>query len=49
MSDDPTLPPNAPNTPRTWLRRAWAWCKGHPDYAIPAATFVLGALLGRLL
>ena len=58
MSDDPTLPPTAPNTPRTWLRRAWAYAKAavmaHPDRAL---FFVLGfsawgifwALLGRLL
>ena len=59
MSDETPIPPEVqPNTPRTWLRRAWAYAKAavmaHPDRAL---FFVLGfaawgifwALLGRLL
>lgn len=49
MSDDQTLPPRQPNTPRTWLRRAWEWAKANRDYSIPLACLVIGAVIGKLL
>lgn len=48
MSDpETTLPPRQPNTPRTWLRRAWAAVLAHPDRAIIAAAIIAAFLLGR--
>ena len=46
MNEDDTLPPN---TPRTWLKRAFAWAKANPDYAWPAGAFVLGVVVGWAL
>ena len=49
MSDETTLPPVPPNNPRTWLRRAWAWIKAHPEYSIPLAAFSVGFVIGKVL
>lgn len=53
MSDEDTLPPKRP---QTWLRGAqpyvdafWAWAGRHRDYTIPAAAFLLGCVVGKLL
>ncbi len=54
MSDETTQPPvRQPNTPRTWLRRAWAWVqmqwRDNPDrvlmFGIGVLAFVAGALI----
>jgi len=47
--DEPTLPPHQPNTFRTWLPRIGAFLWLHKDYTIPVATFLLGAVIGKLL
>ena len=50
MTDtDPTLPPRQPNTPRVLLRRAWAWCRAHPEHALRGAIFAAGVVLGAVL
>lgn len=49
MNNDETLPPNTPrepNTPRTWLKKLWAFILSHPDWAI---VFIFGFLLGGAL
>jgi len=48
MNDEETQPPVArkPNTPRTWLLKAWEAVKAHPDRAL---CLVLGFLAGAIL
>lgn len=44
MSDpNDTLPPN---TPRTWLLRAKAWCAAHPDWLL---AFVFGFIAAGVI
>ena len=43
-----TLPPRQPNTPGTFLLRAWDWALAHRDYSVPLVAFAVGWLLGRL-
>ena len=49
MSDDPTLPPRQPNTPRVLLRRAWAWLMGNPIIAAILGGLLTGSILGKIL
>lgn len=46
LNDEDTLPPRAPNTPRTWLLRAKAWGQEHPDWLL---AFFLGFVAGAVL
>lgn len=48
MANEEQTQPN-PNTPRTFLRRAWTWCMAHREYSVPIAAFVVGAIIGKLL
>ena len=48
MTDD-TLPPRQPNTIRTFLQRAVAWAKAHPEHALRGAIFAAGVVLGAWL
>ena len=45
MSDDPTLPPRQPNTPRVWIGKAAAWLKANPIWAAALAGVLVGLLL----
>lgn len=36
-----------PNTPRTFLKRAWEWFRTHPEYSIPLLAFLVGAGMGK--
>ena len=46
-NEEPTIPPvREPNTPRKFLRIAWAWIEAHPDRVL---IFALGALAGAVL
>lgn len=47
MSDDATLPPRRPNTPRVWIAAVRAFAAAHPDWMIVLvfAVFVAGAVL----
>ena len=44
MSDDPTLSPNTPNTPRKALAWLWTWGWAHTV----ASAAILGALTGYI-
>ena len=46
MDPNATLPPRQPNTPRTFLLRAKAWCEAHPDWLL---AFVIGFIAGAIL
>ncbi len=46
MNDEPTIPPHRPNTPRTWILKAWEAIQAHPDRAL---MFGLGFLMALLL
>ena len=45
MSDDATLPPRKPRT----IRSAVDWLMAHPEWSVPAGTFLLGVAVGLLL
>lgn len=46
MADEPTLPPvREPNTPRVWLKKAWAWLQANPIWFAAIG----GALVGLIL
>ena len=45
MSDDATLPPRKPRT----IRSAVDWLMAHPEWSVPAGTFLLGLALGAWL
>jgi hypothetical protein len=45
-NDEPTLPPHAPNTLRTWLPRIGAWIAAHPKECAMTAALVFAFVLG---
>ena len=48
MSEDQTLPPRQPNSPRVWLRRAWGWLLAHPIVAAALGGLAAGLLLPQV-
>ena len=50
MSDpDATQPPHVPNTPRNLLEKLMALAVAHPAVTVPAVTFLLGIVVGKIL
>ena len=45
MSEDETLPQRKPRT----IRSAVDWLMAHPEWSVPAGTFLLGVAVGLLL
>ena len=49
MSDETTLPPTKePNTPRKFLRIAWAWLLAHPVWFAAIGGVLAGLLLPQI-
>ena len=53
MSNEDTVPPRQPNTPRNLFLRGLAWAKawavGHPEHALRGVVFLAGVLIGKFL